>query len=298
MGAVARRLRIRGDGVTALVRSRARAEKLIALGCDLVEGDLDTISAAALADRDVVVHGAAVYEVGVGAARAKEMRHTNVDGTSRLLALTRQAAVPRTVYVSTIAAFGNTRGAIVAEGFVPIAPPTSVYEDTKRRAHEIALAAVHEGQPIVIVQPGQVYGPGDHSTIGASFGALARGRLRYRALAGVGLNFVHVDDVADGIVRAIDRGRPGESYVLGGEIARLDDAYRTLARMTGRVLPRLVIPNALLRVVARLPSPMSEVIRSADGVTFWASDAKARSELGTTPRDLEAGLGQTYAPAS
>ena len=296
MGAVAQQLRERGDDVTALVRSRARAQRLVALGCDLVEGDLDTISTSALAGQDIVVHGAAIYEVGVGAARAKEMRHTNVDGTAQVLARTKQATVPKTVYVSTIAAFGNTRGAIVTEGFAPIASPTSIYEDTKRRAHELALAAIREGQPIVIVQPGQVYGPGDHSTIGASFAALARGRLRYRALAGVGLCFVHVDDVADGIVRAIDQGRAGESYVLGGEIARLDYAYRTLARVTGRALPRLLVPDALLRVAARFPSALREVVRSADGVTFWASDARAQSELGTTPRVLEVGFRQTFVP--
>src|SRR5256886_12769042 len=106
----------------------------------------------------------------------------------------------------SLAAFGNTHGAVVAEGYRPTSPPTSSYEDTKRRAHDIALDAAKSGAQIVIVQPGQVYGPNDHSAVGANFRALAEGRLRYRAFEDLGLNLVHVDDLADGIVRALDRG--------------------------------------------------------------------------------------------
>src|SRR5207247_4751552 len=120
---------------------------------------------------------------------------------------------PRIVYVSTIAAFGNTHGKVVAEGFQPTSPATSAYEDTKRRAHEIALDAARSGAPIVIVQPGQVYGPNDYSAVGANLRALAEGRLRYRAFEGLGMNLVHVADLADGILRALDRGPDGHSYL-------------------------------------------------------------------------------------
>jgi nucleoside-diphosphate-sugar epimerase len=295
MGAVARRLRARGDTVSALVRSRRGGAELAAIGCALVEGDVvDPGAAAVEATRgcDALIHGAAIYEIGIGAARRHEMEETNVTGTRRMLDAAR--GVGRVVYVSTIAAFGNTRGAVVAEGHRPTAPPTSAYEDTKRRAHEIALEAAATGLPVVIAQPGQVYGPGDRSGIGMNLRALAEGRLRSRALGGVGLNFVHIDDVADGIVRALDRGRAGECYVLGGEIATLDDAYRAVALVTGRRLPPLVIPDALLRVAGRLLPSLREVVASADGVTFWATDAKARTELGTAPRGLLDGMRDTF----
>ena len=203
--------------------------------------------------------------------------------------------MPRVVCLSTIAAFGNTGGKIVSEGYVPTAPPTSVYEDTKRRAHELAVAAARDGLPIVIVQPGQVYGPADHSEVGANLRALAEGRLRYGALTEVGLNFVHVADLADGIARALDDGFPGQSYVLGGEIATLGDAYRAVAEVTGRRLPALVIPKALLRAAAAFSPALRERVRSADGVTFWASDAKARAELGHHPRSLRDGIRDTFA---
>jgi dihydroflavonol-4-reductase len=97
------------------------------------------------------VHGAAIYEIGVDAKRRREMEATNVEGTRRALASAREAEIGRVVFVSTIAAFGNTEGSVVSEGFEPRRPPTSAYEDTKRRAHQIALAAIRTGQPVVIV---------------------------------------------------------------------------------------------------------------------------------------------------
>jgi dihydroflavonol-4-reductase len=297
MGSVARALRARGDAVTALVRPQSRPAMLTAIGCELVAGDVidPTDAIGELRRCDALIHGAAIYEIGVTAERRRAMEETNVTGTRRILDAARTAGTPRIVYVSTIAAFGNTRGAIVAEGHEPTSPPTSAYEDTKRRAHEIALEAARNGLPIVIVQPGQVYGPNDHSAVGANFRALADGRLRYRAFEGLGLNLVHVDDLADGILRALDRGRVGECYVLGGEIATLGEAYRAVAKATGRGLPPLVIPSGIVRLAGRLIPSMREVVSSADGVTFWATDEKARTELGTMPRGLAEGMRDTFA---
>lgn len=299
MGAVTRALRARGDAVVALVRNPSRATSLTALGCELIAGDVvdPTNAIPDLGRCDALIHGAAIYEVGITAERRQVMEATNVTGTRSILEAARAAGTPRIVYVSTIAAFGNTHGTVVAEGHQPTSPPTSAYEDTKRRAHEIALDAARSGVPLLIVQPGGVYGPKDHSAVGANLRALAEGKLRYRAFEGVGLNFVHVDDLADGILRALDRGRLGESYVLGGEVATLGDAYRAVARATGRGLPPLVIPSAILRVAGRLIPSMREVVSSADGVTFWATDAKARAELGTKPRDLETGMRDTFGRA-
>ena len=298
MGAVARALRARGDAVTALVRAPSRAASLSAIGCDLVAGDVvdPTAAVADLRRCDALIHGAAIYEIGVSAERRRAMEETNVTGTRRMLDAAKAAATSRIVYVSTIAAFGNTHGEIVAEGHRPTSAPTSAYEDTKRRAHQIALEAARGGAPIVIVQPGQVYGPNDHSAVGANFRALADGRLRYRAFEDLGLNLVHVDDLADGILRALDRGRVGECYVLGGEITTLGDAYRTVATASGRPLPAFVLPAAIARLAGRLIPSMREVVSSADGVTFWATDAKARAELGTTPRNLASGMRELFGP--
>jgi hypothetical protein len=106
-------------------------------------------------------------------------------------------------------------------------------------------------------------------------------------------------------VAALDRGRIGEAYVLAGENTRLGDAMAVAARLGGQRLPRLTMPTAVLRVgslapeplarAAGLPDDLGEVLRSALGVTFWASSAKAAAELGYTPRDLASGLRAAFA---
>jgi dihydroflavonol-4-reductase len=113
-----------------------------------------------------------------------------------------------------------------------------------------------------------------------------------------------VEDVAEGIILAHDKGRIGESYVLGGEMANLKDAIGRISRAAGRKAPRMTIPDGALklglpfgRVVSKLtglPSNMREMLRNV-GATFYASDAKARQELGYAPRDLDTGLTQTIA---
>src|SRR5690348_7521028 len=110
-GRVAEKLRARGDDVVCLVRTPAKAEKLRALGCELVEGDLGNHAAlaAGMAGADAVFHLAADYRVGVHPSVYPKMRDTNIGGTTRVIADAVEAGVARIVYVSTIAAFGNTR---------------------------------------------------------------------------------------------------------------------------------------------------------------------------------------------
>src|SRR5207247_10465983 len=135
MGAVARALRARGDAVTALVRDPSRAGSLAALGCELVAGDVIHPTAAIpdLHRADALVHGAAIYEIGVTPERRLVMEDTNVTGTRRMLDAARAAGVARVVYGSPIAAFGNTPGAVVAAGCRRRSPPKATLEGTKAR---------------------------------------------------------------------------------------------------------------------------------------------------------------------
>ena len=300
MGAVARALRARGDSVVALVRDPARAEALSSIGCELARGDLADAEAirTALAGCDAAIHGAAIYEIGVSGRRRDEMFETNVRGTERVLAAMREAGIAKAVHVSTIAAFGNTRGRIVDETHRHDGRYTSAYDETKHRAHEIAVRCQEAGLPLVIVQPGQVYGPGDHSAIGRGMREVASGRSRVMIFPELGLNMVHVEDVASGVLLALDRGRAGESYVLGGEIVTLREVLKTVAHVTGQRAPAIAIPTALVRILALPSAGMREMARSGAGVTFWAKDDKARRELGYAPRSLREGLRETYAPAA
>jgi dihydroflavonol-4-reductase len=307
-----RKLVERGDRVVAALRDPKRAEDLGAAGVELVKSDLSNRAELErqMKDSDAVFHLAGAYRVGIPPRERAAMYDSNVGATERVLDAAITAGVGRIVYVSTINAFGNTRGRVVDETYRrdPAGGFVSWYDETKYLAHEAAEARARRGAPIVIVLPGGVYGRGDHSAVGQQLGQAYRGALRYRALSHVGLNFVHVEDVAEGIILASDRGAVGESYVLGGEIGRLDDGIDLAATLGGRRAPRMRVPVAALRALAPLapyvgrfigvPPNLAEVIRASDGVTYWATDARARSELGYAPVDLETGLRRTFGPSS
>ena len=298
-GSVTLQLLARGDEVRALVRDAARGQTLARAGATLVRGDLSDGAALqkGMEGVDAVVHGAAMYEVGIAPSRRRAMFDANVTGTERVLEGALAAGARRVAYVSTCAIFGNTRGAVVDESYTRSGPYTSYYEETKVQAHEVALGLAARGLPVSIAQPGGVYGPGDSSGLGGLMRDFVRGRLLVLPFADAGLSFVHVDDVARGIVLVLDRGQVGQSYVLGGENARVGDAFAALARVTGRELPRLRLPYALLQLGALVRPGLREVVTSTQGVTFWASSARARAELGYDARGLEAGLRDTYAEA-
>ncbi|MDQ6857425.1 MAG: NAD-dependent epimerase/dehydratase family protein [Chloroflexota bacterium] len=289
---VAERLRARGDTVVALVRDPAKADLMRRAGRDVVVGDLADPDALKRGcdGCDAVVHAGGIYEVGIGAPRRIDVYTANVEGTEAVLSAAAAVGVAKVVHVSSVVVFGNTNGAIVDETYQRGAGFTSYYDETKTLAHRVALGYAAKGLPVTIAQPGQIYGPGDHSGIGALFRRAAAGKLPVLTLGDLGLNFVHVDDVAGGIVALLDRGRAGEAYVLGGEMARLRDAVRIMATLAGKPAPRFEVPAAVLRFAARLRPDVAEVVRSADGATFWATDAKARAELGWAPRSLREGL--------
>src|SRR5687767_11496280 len=299
-GTVTMQLLARGDEVRVLVRDAARGRTLARAGAMTIAGDLSDAGALrrGMEGVDAVVHGAAIYEVGIPPLRRPAMYEANVRGTERVLEAAVAAGVRRVAYISTCGIFGNTRGAIVDETYTRSGPFTSYYEETKVRAHEIALRFAERGLGVSIAQPGGVYGQGDTSGLGGLMRSFVQGRLPVIPFADAGLNFVHVEDVARGIVLVLDRGRPGRSYVLGGENARGADASPALARVPGRAGPRLRPPYALLQPGALIRPALREVVTSTKGVTFWASDARAKSELGYTPRGLDAGLRDTHGGAT
>jgi dihydroflavonol-4-reductase len=307
-GRVARILRQRGDEVIAVVRDPERAAPLQGLGVRLVKGDLgnDEGIRAAMTGADAVIHIAGSYRVGIPASARPAMYEANVTVTERVLDAGIALGVPRIVHTSTLNIFGNTRGTIpnetyrrdLSDGFV------SYYDETKWAAHVRATTRIAAGAPIVIVQPGTVYGADDHSSLGAQLKAAYDGTARFIAFGDTGIAPSHVDDIAGGIVAALDRGRLGEAYILTATNVRLREAMAVAARAGGRRLPRLEVPTAILRTGARLApnagrlfglAPnLLEIVRAADGVTYWGSSAKAAAELRFAPRSLEAGLRDAF----
>jgi dihydroflavonol-4-reductase len=307
-GHLVRKLRERGDDVVALVRTPSKAGQIRELGCEIVEGDLsdDEAIRKGVVGCDAVYHVAAAYEVGVPKSRRPELFEANVRGTERVIDAAVDAGVQRIVYVSTVGYFGDTHGETVDETYVrpKDKPPMSVYEETKVEAHELAQQRIAQGAPVIIVQPGGIYGPNDPSVIGTLVGMIQRFGLPFLVFPDAGFNLVYVEDVADGIILAHDKGKVGESYVLGGEIVTMRDALERICRAAGKRVPKRALPGGLMklsipfgRVTHRLMGlgpNMRELLANANA-TFFASDAKARRELGYAPRDLDAGITQTLA---
>jgi dihydroflavonol-4-reductase len=305
---VVRRLRDRGDEVVVLAR---RPEKAAGLDAEVVEGDLSDADAIrrGVEGCQAVFHIAADYRVGMAKSKRPSMYDANVRGTERVFDAAADAGVDRIVYVSTVNAFGNTGGKTVDETFTRDESDgfVSYYDETKYLAHKLARERAAQGAPIVIVQPGVVYGPGDHALIGQFIDQASKGKMPAKAFPKLGITAVFVDDVADGIMLAHDKGKAGESYVLGGEITTQGELIDKAAAIGGKKPPRMTVPPLVLKAmipVGRfvgppmgLPPNFREMISAADNVTYLAKDDKARAELGYEPRDLETGLRETITTA-
>jgi dihydroflavonol-4-reductase len=305
-GHVARLLRERGDDVVALVRNPGKAGELRELGCELIEGDLASEEAIrrGVEGAEAAFHVGAVYKVGIPKSQHEAMYDSNVRGTERVLDAAIEAGVPRIVYVSTVAVFGNTGGEVVDESYRRAGDDfTSYYDETKFRAHEVAEDRIAKGAPIVIVQPGGVYGPDDHSELGNVIDQTAKGKLPAKMFPEGGFMLCHVEDIAKGILLAHDKGQIGEAYILSGEKRTLGQVIDETAAIAGRKPPRFTMPAAMLKASAPLgpvigplmgfPPNLRELIKTSHNVTYWATDEKARRELGFEPRDLDTGLRQT-----
>jgi nucleoside-diphosphate-sugar epimerase len=304
-GDAVRQLRERGDEVVCLVRSPEKARKLTALGCESAPGDLSDAKAIreGMAGCDAVIHAAAMYEVGIPASQRAAMHEANVTGTENVLGAALEAKVPKVVYVSTVG-IGQTHGKTIDESYeYPNGPFTSCYEETKWQAHQVAKRLIGEGLPCTIVQPGGVYGPGDTSAIGDLLEQFFAGRMPLIPFPDAGLCFAHVEDTAAGILLGLDKGKPGETYFLSGPATTIRGAIEVVAAVSGRKAPKRAVPTPLLKamipigpLVGKLtgqPPNLREMISAADGTTFWASNKKARRELGYAPRGLEEGMRQT-----
>lgn len=298
---LARQLRTSGHEVVALVRDPAKASDLRDVGVELVVGDLDDTAALdrLLEGADGFFHVAGWYKHG--RREHETLRRVNVAGTRNALEAAKRAGV-RTVYTSTLAVNSDTRGAVPDESYVHPGPWVSEYDRTKAEAHQVAERYAAEGLPLVIVMPSVVYGPGDTgSTMGQLTRQIIAGRPAFGPKQGAAC-WAHVEDVARGHVLAMEKGRPGESYMLAGGPASYDEVLGLVATEAGKRKP-ILLPNGLIKTVAALTAPIERVVpvpqtMTADAArsgmaTYLGNATKAETELGWTTRPVREGILET-----
>lgn len=304
--AVARALLARGDRVRVLLRPAADRRNLTGLDVESVAGDLtDTDSLArAVAGQEAVFHVAADYRLWVPNPRA--MYRANVRGTRNLLLAARDAGVARLVYTSSVATLGHaasgqavdeSRQARLEEMIGPYKRSKFLAEQWVR---DFARGPATADMTVVIVNPSTPVGPGDikPTPTGQMVRDAAAGRMP--AYLDSGLNIVHVDDVAAGHVAALEQGRAGERYILGGENLSLEDIFGRIAALSHgrpprwRLQPGWVMPVATLaEMVARITGATPRVTRDAVKMArqpMYFSSARARRELGYQPRPADIAL--------
>jgi dihydroflavonol-4-reductase len=304
---VVKKLVSRGHEVWGLVRDEERAAEIRCPGVRLVTGDIlrPETFIPAMRDAGVVYHLAAWYKVGT--SQQEQAEPTNVGGTRNILEAAFELHIPRIIYTSSIGIYGDTQGAFHTEELLKPEQQffLTEYDRTKWLAHyKVALPLITKGAPITIVIPGVAYGPGDPSLIGDLMRAFQKGWLVFFPAPETMHCFTHVEDVAEGIILAAEKGRLGESYILAGRPLAFWQAAKLWAIYAKRPAPRVFIPSRFLnsleglarimRNIVPLPNLLSPDGARLAGATYLAYAEKARKELGWNSRSVEVGFKETF----
>lgn len=278
-----------------------------AAACEIAIGDLNGPHSLKEAMRGVthVIHTAALVKMWV--RDRKDFQRVNVEGLQNVLRAAEEAGVKRVVYTSSFIALGPSANVNAGEGLRNAGPYSNEYEQTKARALEWLRAEGFRKFPVVAIFPGVIYGPGpqtEGNLVGGMIGQYLAGK--FPGLLGDGnqrWSFSYIADVVDAHLAALERGRPGEEYVLGGDNRSLSDFFRVLGDLTGVRRPVRHLPFVVGKIVGGLEVLKAKLTGRMPKLTpgvveifkhDWVySSAKAVSELGYRVTPLEEGLRKT-----
>jgi dihydroflavonol-4-reductase len=288
----------RGYPLRVLVRPGSSLSALQGIASDKYEvarGDvrIEHEVFRALAGCDRLLHLAAVFKMF--ARNPKEILDGAIEGTRATLEAARKRNLEKIVVTSSVAAVG------VSDAPEPMNEDTEfnledseTYVVAKRRAEELALSYVARGVPLVVVNPGAIFGPGDWKPTpsGESILKFLRWQMPFRfPTSEGGMNVVDVDDVAAGHLGALEKGRVGERYILGGDNVTLEQMFTTLSELTGLRGPAskssrgsAMLMGRMMELGARLfggePPVTYKLARDFVGRYAWVTSDKAEQELG------------------
>jgi dihydroflavonol-4-reductase len=299
---VARLAASQGAELRLLSRSTSN-HKYLPANAEVVTGDLRNPAAfaSALQGCDALVHVAADYRLWV--PDPADMYKANVEGTRELLRIAREAGVPRVVYTSSVATMGfKTDGSIVDET-TPVSEADMIghYKRSKWLAEQVALDAAHAGQHVMILNPTTPIGALDTKPTPTGRIVVDFLNRKFPAYVDTGLNLVDVEEIARMHLVALERGTPGERYILGGENLTLKQILDRLEAITLLPSPTMKVPHAVAMAFAfldetftgkmrgREPRATVEAVRMGKKMMF-ASSAKAERDLGLRVHSVEDAL--------
>jgi dihydroflavonol-4-reductase len=303
---VARVLAEQGAGLRLLVRPTSDLRNIEGLNADRVVGDLRDASSIekALSGCEVVFHVAADYRLWV--RDPGEMYRSNVEGTRSLLEAARKQGVRRVVYTSSVATMGFTSGSHndkVADEQSPVGIDDMIghYKRSKFMAEQVAIEAAKSGVDVVIVNPTTPIGERDIKPTPTGRIVVDFLKRKFPAYVETGLNLVDASECARGHIQALEQGRSGERYILGGENLTLKQILDRLAAITGLPSPTLKLPYFFAlaagvvdetvtgRILGREPRATIDAVRMGRKMMF-VSSAKAERELGWRTVPVDAAL--------
>jgi dihydroflavonol-4-reductase len=298
---VARLAAAQGAQLRLLTRATSKLDNL-PKGADVVVGDLRAPEgfASALQGCDAVIHVAADYRLWV--SDPAEMYKANVEGTRELLRLAREAGVRRVVYTSSVATMGFHGHAVVDEE-TPVSEADMIghYKRSKWMAEQVALEAARAGQQVMVLNPTTPIGALDTKPTPTGRIVVDFLNKNFPAYVETGLNLVDVEEIARMHLVALERGTPGERYILGGENLTLKQILDRLAAITGLPSPTMKVPHTVAMAFAffdetitgklrgKEPRATVEAVRMGKKMMF-ASSVKAERELGMRVMSVEGAL--------
>jgi dihydroflavonol-4-reductase len=306
--AVARRLQQKGFRLRLAVRASSRRDNLQGLDAEVVVADIKDRAALekAMAGCRYLFHVAADYRLW--AKDPEEIVRNNRDGTLAPMQAALAAGVERVVYTSSVATLKARTDGVAVDESCRHSEQTAIgaYKRSKVVAERVVEKMVaEEGLPAVLVSPSTPIGPRDikPTPTGRIIVEAATGKIP--AFVDTGLNLVHVDDVAEGHILALEKGRIGETYILGGEDVSLRQMLAVIADLAGRKAPTVNLPRAPLYPIAWIAEAIARVTGNepfvtADALTMakyhmFFSSAKATRELGYTARPYREALTDAFA---
>jgi dihydroflavonol-4-reductase len=285
-------------GATGFVGSHV-ARELREQGAEVRDDRIDLLDREGLGrvvdGCEAVVHVAALYSYD---ADPDLVERVNVEGTWNVLDACARAHVRRLLFTSTAGTCGPVAGRLATEEDAPpIWELTVPYKRTKLAAERLVLGGAPDEVETVVVNPTTPVGDGDRkpTPTGRMIRDVSQGSIR-GYVATTGLNLVDVHDVARGHALALEHGRPGERYLLGGVNMPLAEIFAAVARLAGRPRPRVRVPYAMAMGAARLGFANRHEVRLAR-LPMYFSSAKAENHLGYRPGPVEPALARAVAEA-